>query len=66
MNPSLTAELSQVSARKAARGARLYRSAFGRGVEVIDLMVIMLAVAVILKFLTMVCRHLSHDNAHTR
>ena len=53
MNPSLTAELSHVSARKAARGARLYRSAFGRGVEVIDLMVIMLAVAVILKFLTM-------------
>ena len=53
MNPTISAELSLVSARKAARGARLYRSAFGRGVEVVDVMVIMLAVALILKLLTM-------------
>jgi polysaccharide biosynthesis protein PslA len=53
MNPTLSAELLPVSARKAARGARLYRSAFGRGVEVLDLAVIMLVVALVLKYLTM-------------
>jgi polysaccharide biosynthesis protein PslA len=53
MNPTLTKEMVPPHARKAARGARLYRSAFGRGVEVCDVLVIMLAIALILKVLTM-------------
>lgn len=52
MNPTVSGELSPTLARKAARGARLYRSAFGRGVEVIDLVVIMFVVAIVLKILT--------------
>jgi polysaccharide biosynthesis protein PslA len=53
MNPTIINELSPISARKAARGARLYRSAFGRAVEVVDLLVIMFVIAVTLKLLTM-------------
>ncbi len=53
MNPTVSAELAPGLARKAARGARLYRSAFGRGVEVIDVLTIMFAIATIMKLLTM-------------
>ena len=42
-----------VTARRAARGARLYRSAFGRAVEIVDIIGIILVAAVVLKFLTM-------------
>ena len=50
---SLATNITATSARKAARGARMYRSAFGRCVEALDIVVIMLAVAIILKILTM-------------
>ncbi len=53
MNPTLTADLAPTSARKAARGARLYRSAFGRAVEIFDIVVIVLMAAIVLKLLTM-------------
>lgn len=53
MNPTLSADLAPASARKAARGARLYRSAFGRCVEVADIGVIAIIAALILKLLTM-------------
>lgn len=53
MNSTLSEQIAPTAARKAARGARLYRSAFGRSVEVVDLIVIMFAVALILKYLTM-------------
>jgi polysaccharide biosynthesis protein PslA len=41
-----------VTARKAARGARLYRSAFGRAVEIVDIIGIILVAAIVLKELT--------------
>jgi polysaccharide biosynthesis protein PslA len=53
MNPTISAELAPTFARKAARGARLYRSAFGRSVEVVDVIVIAFVVSLILKHLTM-------------
>jgi polysaccharide biosynthesis protein PslA len=53
MNPILNAEFAPTSARKAARGARLYRSAFGRAIEIVDIIVIALTAAVVLKVLTM-------------
>lgn len=53
MNPSISVDIAPTSARKAARGARLYRSAFGRGVEIVDIMLIMMVASLFLKILTM-------------
>jgi polysaccharide biosynthesis protein PslA len=48
-----TIELTPVTARRAARGARLYRSAFGRAVEIIDILGIIFVSALVMKILTM-------------
>jgi polysaccharide biosynthesis protein PslA len=53
MDQSISAQITPASARKAARGARLYRSAFGRAVEIVDIIGIILIAALILKVLTM-------------
>jgi polysaccharide biosynthesis protein PslA len=53
MSQTLSADLAPASARKAARGARLYRSAFGRAVEIVDILGILFIAALFLKVLTM-------------
>jgi polysaccharide biosynthesis protein PslA len=53
MEPIVSATIAPVLARKAARGARLYRSAFGRAVEIVDIACIVLISALLLKMLTM-------------
>lgn len=53
MDQVTSATLAPQSARKAARGARLYRSAFGRAVEMLDIAGIVLVAALVLKILTM-------------
>lgn len=53
MDQAAHIELAPNGARKAARGARLYRSAFGRAVEIIDILGIILIAAIVMKYLTM-------------
>jgi polysaccharide biosynthesis protein PslA len=53
MDQTASATIAPATARKAARGARLYRSAFGRAVEIVDIVGIILISAVVLKILTM-------------
>jgi polysaccharide biosynthesis protein PslA len=53
MIPSTSADYAPITARKAARGARLYRSAFGRAVEIIDILGIIFVAALVMKILTM-------------
>jgi polysaccharide biosynthesis protein PslA len=53
MDHAVSAPTLPITARRAARGARLYRSAFGRAVEIVDIVGIILVAAVVLKFLTM-------------
>jgi polysaccharide biosynthesis protein PslA len=52
MDQIASATIAPATARKAARGARLYRSAFGRAVEIVDIVGIALIAAIVLKNLT--------------
>jgi polysaccharide biosynthesis protein PslA len=53
MDHTANASFAPAQARKAANGARLYRSAFGRAVEIVDIIGIILIAALVLKILTM-------------
>jgi polysaccharide biosynthesis protein PslA len=53
MDEVASTAFAPVTARRAARGARLYRSAFGRAVEIVDIIGIILVAALVLKVLTM-------------
>jgi polysaccharide biosynthesis protein PslA len=53
MDHIVSSQLAPSTARSAARGARLYRSAFGRAVEIVDIIGIILIAALVLKVLTM-------------